>query len=84
MYVTLAAPHHCGLSADCVCCVFQACQSAVGSTEFYEHNKVEGWNSAIIVCPTAFQLCCVRTWPPLRASSVPPGCHPAYKTGASR
>jgi hypothetical protein len=25
-----------------------ACQSAVGSTEFYEHTKVEGWNSAII------------------------------------
>ncbi|KAI6089876.1 Tctex-1 [Hypoxylon rubiginosum] len=25
-----------------------ACQSAIGSAEFYEHPKVEGWNAAII------------------------------------
>ncbi|KAI1822169.1 Tctex-1 [Xylaria intraflava] len=25
-----------------------ACQSAVGSAEYYEHAKVEGWNSSII------------------------------------
>ncbi|KAI2623790.1 Tctex-1 [Xylaria nigripes] len=25
-----------------------ACQSAVGSAEYYEHSKVEGWNSSII------------------------------------
>ncbi|KAI1389730.1 Tctex-1 [Hypoxylon trugodes] len=25
-----------------------ACQSAIGSAEFYEHSKVEGWNSTII------------------------------------
>ncbi|KAI5860220.1 Tctex-1 [Durotheca rogersii] len=25
-----------------------ACQSAIGSAEFYEHPKVEGWNSTII------------------------------------
>ncbi|RYP55822.1 hypothetical protein DL769_010046 [Monosporascus sp. CRB-8-3] len=25
-----------------------ACQSAIGSAEYYEHSKVEGWNSSII------------------------------------
>ncbi|KAI2639005.1 Tctex-1 [Hypomontagnella submonticulosa] len=25
-----------------------ACQSAIGSAEFYEHSKVEGWNATII------------------------------------
>ncbi|KAI0007933.1 Tctex-1 [Xylariaceae sp. FL0662B] len=25
-----------------------ACQSAIGSADFYEHSKVEGWNSTII------------------------------------
>ncbi|KAI1098607.1 Tctex-1 [Jackrogersella minutella] len=25
-----------------------ACQSAIGSAEYYEHSKVEGWNSTII------------------------------------
>ncbi|KAL7623042.1 hypothetical protein AAE478_006721 [Parahypoxylon ruwenzoriense] len=25
-----------------------ACQSAIGNAEFYEHSKVEGWNSTII------------------------------------
>ncbi|KAI1850229.1 hypothetical protein JX265_002125 [Neoarthrinium moseri] len=25
-----------------------ACQSAIGSSDFYEHSKVEGWNSSII------------------------------------
>ncbi|ORY65096.1 Tctex-1 [Pseudomassariella vexata] len=25
-----------------------ACQSAIGSADFYEHSKVDGWNSTII------------------------------------
>ncbi|KAI1167593.1 hypothetical protein F5B18DRAFT_600543 [Nemania serpens] len=34
-----------------------ACQVAVGSAEYYEHSRVEGWNSTIIVrlplpCPS--------------------------------
>ena len=29
--------------------VAQACESAIGSAEFYDHSKTEQWNSAIIV-----------------------------------
>jgi hypothetical protein len=30
-------------------CLSQACQSALGAAEFYEHSKTESWNTTIIV-----------------------------------
>lgn len=35
----------------CFSDVWQACASALGSSEFYEHSKTEQWNTTIIVCP---------------------------------
>ncbi|KAH8821036.1 Tctex-1 [Xylogone sp. PMI_703] len=46
-----------------------ACQSALGSAEFYEHSKTEGWNSAIIN----------SILKALISESSPPGGTPAYK-----
>lgn len=63
----------------------QACTSALGDAEFYEHTKTESWNTAIIVC--TFYL---STAPPLTSTqnsilkqliseSSPNGGQPAFK-----
>lgn len=48
---------HGNISIQHLLTIYQACQSALGTTEFYEHSKTESWNTTIIVCPTHHFQC---------------------------